>query len=461
MNKFKYIVVVLMFVITRISNADVAIELGKVFDTINVGNNANGATAIQDQNGGYWSFGSVVARTRSRSVNPINAQLPSLNCRCGSCNIFGGALSALSLDELVDVFKTMIPQVTTYGLRLAMQTLVPQIHQVTGELQDLMQKMNALNMGACRDTEKYASGMLSKMGFAQEAICIDRALQSRAARDLAEARLLCADANTRGDVAAKGAGLLTDVLDAKFNLVWKAIRKNKFLAEDDELAEMYMTLSGSIIRGSTDAKDYPVTLPSLGLNQELVLAILYGTEGGVKAKKYKCDEPKECLNPTAADFTYKKEHALALKVENMLTSLSNKLVEQNSDPTPAEEDFVNSTMIPIQRIMTVESANRKGGSPISIFQYRDDIAYDTLLNNMDEILRVVSISVKELEKAQIDGNTIERFKQDLRDIRYQIIQKRRSIYRRIHAAQDAVDRTRHLERELFYKFNNYTKLRTR
>ena len=89
------------------------------------------------------------------------------------------------------------------------------------------------------------------------------------------------------------------MLLASGNIAWKALQKNAFLSGDTELAELLMSLSGTIILqsgSSDDASHQFKVLSSLAADNQLLKALLHGGS----AKLYVCDTTSAdgCINPT-------------------------------------------------------------------------------------------------------------------------------------------------------------------
>ncbi|MFM7853053.1 MAG: conjugal transfer protein TraH, partial [Flammeovirgaceae bacterium] len=99
------------------------------------------------------------------------------------------------------------------------------------------------------------------------------------------------------------------MLVGEFNLAWKAIQRNDFLSADKDLAEFFLSLSGTIISRKTGEDFEIITLPSLADREELLTALLQGGN----AKIYRCDggdAENRCLNPTLTEITVAEADAL-------------------------------------------------------------------------------------------------------------------------------------------------------
>jgi conjugative transfer pilus assembly protein TraH len=130
--------------------------------------------------------------------------------------------------------------------------------------------------------------------------------------------------------------------------------------------------------------------------------------GNVPVQIYKCDNPSEdkCLAPTLQNMVLPKEKLFTQSLINSC-SLFLKKFKNMKKSLKQEEGFVNATMIPVLKIIAVETAFKEGGSPISATEFSEAIAHDILLQYLDEVMSLVWDSVIQLKKVQINDGMIE------------------------------------------------------
>ena len=445
-----------IFLFTRTVFADVATDLSKTFDKLNMDSNISGPSAFKDQTGGYYTGGSVFARTPIKNARLANIQMPSFNAGCGGIDFFAGGLSYLNAGEIVQNMKSAIPAAGSYAFAMAMQTYTPQLYNVMTELQDWAQKINSLNINSCETAALGVGGLWPKSDSASKYLCNTLGSSNGMVTDWVKGRHACGEEDSRQRVLGAKTTEFQDLLGEEFNLVWKAIRKNDFLANDDQLAEFFMSVSGSIIKkkGERISKN----LPSLAIKQDLVELLIFGDAVKKAPSIYSCDETENCLSPAEKSFTLKKQESLSYKVEKLLSSMANKIAK-DEEATPEEIGLVNSTNIPIMKILAIEAAYKRGGSPISVLEFTDAISYDLLLKYLEAILDLVSVSLKELQKVQVENETIDQFKTEIRDVRSRILEKRNGIFQRMVTALDIIQKTKVLEKELQNTFSEYSNLK--
>jgi conjugative transfer pilus assembly protein TraH len=452
----KKILLLAIFLFTRTVFADVATDLSKTFDNLNMDSNISGPSAFKDQTGGYYTGGSVFARTPIKNARLANVQMPSFNAGCGGIDFYAGGISYLNAGEIVQNMKSAIPAAGGYAFAMAMQTYTPQLYNVMTELQDWAQKINSLNINSCETAALSVGGLWPKSDSASKYLCNTLGSSNGMVTDWVKGRHTCGDEDSRNNVNRAKNKDFMDQLGEEYNLVWKAIRKNDFLANDDQLPEFFMSVSGSIIKkkGERISKN----LPSLAIKQDLVEMLVFGNIKNKTPTIYSCDERENCLSPSEKSFALKKQESLSHKVESLLTSMSNKIIS-DEEATPEEIGLVNSTNIPIMKILAIEAAYKRGGSPISVLEFTDAISYDLLLKYLEAILDLVSVSLKELQKVQVENETIDQFKTEIRDIRARILEKRNGIFQRMVTALDIIQKTKILEKELQNTFSEYSDLK--
>lgn len=235
------------------------------------------------------------------------------------------------------------------------------------------------------------------------------------------------------------------MLVGEFNLAWKAIQRNDFLAADRALAEFFLSLSGTIISRKNGEDFEIITLPSLADREELLTALLQGGN----AKIYRCDADAEnrCLNPRLTEITVAEADALRQKVSKVLESMVSKIYEDIS-PTESEKAFLNSTRLPVYKILNVSTAYRKGQAPLDIHQYADLIALDILYQYISEVLDVVNDGVTQLKAVQVDDSHIKRFQGGLTLARELITERRNSAFQHMDTILSFVQKTQMIERQI-------------
>lgn len=336
----------------------------------------------------------------------------------------------------------------SYAFMLAIQTVSPQIYNILNELNALANKINQTNINSCEAAATMVGGLWPKSDIASKHLCTAMGSNLGALSDWASARQSCGAEGRREELlrGKMGEERYKHMLVGEFNLAWKAIQRNDFLAADRALAEFFLSLSGTIISRKSGEDFEIITLPSLADREELLTALLHGGN----AKIYRCDggdAENRCLNPTLTEITVAEADALRQKVTKVLESMVTKIYEDIS-PTEPEKAFLNSTRLPVYKILNVSTAYRKGQAPLDIHQYADLIALDILYQYISEVLDVVNDGVTQLKAVQVDDSHIKRFQGGLTLARERITERRNSAFQHMDTILSFIQKTQLIERQI-------------
>lgn len=207
-----------------------------------------------------------------------------------------------------------------------------------------------------------------------------------------------------------------------------------------------MTLSGTIISRRVGNELEVKVVPSKSTDPQLLSALIMGN---VPVQIYKCDNPSEdkCLAPTLQNMVLPKAKALYSIVDKLLISLSKK-IQKHEEISEQEEGFVNATMIPVLKIIAVETAFKEAGSPISATEFSEAIAHDILLQYLDEVMSLVWDSVIQLKKVQINDGMIEELRSGIASSRKLLYAKRTALFEQMTITLDLIERTQQIEAKL-------------
>jgi conjugative transfer pilus assembly protein TraH len=352
MKSIKRIFIFCNFFIALEANASMENELDNFFKNFGGGGvNYSKGGVYNDQTGGYYTGGRLYARTPAKSINIANIQAPSFQAGCGGIDTFLGGMSFINAKEFINASRTIMSNALGYAASLSLQTMAPQVYNTMHKLNDIARDINNMNITSCEAAATLMAGAWPKSDASSRYLCNVMGTSNNVFEDWAQSRQSCGAEGKRDSVNRGKGGDFKDILGDEFNLVWKAIRKNSFLSSDNELAEIFMSISGSIISKKIgtgkDAKFHPSHLTSLANDQELIDALLYG--GITSAAIYGCDDYNEdkCLNPTKKKFKLPDKKGLVNRVEDLLQSIANKSrTYDDTGLTEQEKGLIESTRIP-------------------------------------------------------------------------------------------------------------------
>ncbi|MBP9777833.1 MAG: conjugal transfer protein TraH [Rickettsiaceae bacterium] len=240
-------------------------------------------------------------------------------------------------------------------------------------------------------------------------------------KGLAEARMDCSNYNKRTEVfekLKKQPGYESQLL-GNMNFAWKAIRSNPLFKDDDELSELMMSLSGTIIyqdkaeHGGAKKQQ----LPSLATNSDFINALM----NGGRLRVYGCNDKNkdDCLDINTDKYIdIVKEKSFINLVRSKLSSIVAK-IKSNDDLSQSEIKFIQSTTLPVYKMLNVQSAFSRGLSTLDITTYSEIIATDMLYLYLEESMQEIITKAKALELPADEYrefiNGIEHAKQNIRN----------------------------------------------
>lgn len=426
------------------SHASIEEDLKQFFNSVGMKSNVSTSGAYQDQAAGYYTGGSLSARNSVKTAQMATVQMPGYRAGCGGIDAWGGGFSHISSEELVNTLRNVGSSAASYAFLLSVQTLSPQIYNIMNELNALATKMNHLNINSCETAATMLGGLWPKSDQSSKHLCQAMGSDLGAFSDWSAARQGCGAKGDRQKVFNDKSSdpRYKDMLVGEFNLTWKALQKNDFLKSDQALAELFMTLVGSIISRKDGDRYLPTILPSGSDKDDVLNGLLIGG----KTPIYSCD-PEQCLNPILKETDIPETHSLRRKVHQTLETLIDKIYEDTAISAD-EKDFLNATRLPVYKMLNVTTAYRKGVAPVDLYQYGDLIALDILYKYVVDIIDLVHDSVTQLKSVQVDNTKIEPFLKQLRVARDRVTVRRSSAFQQMDNVLSFIQSTQVIEKQL-------------
>lgn len=446
-RRLSFSMILFLSLISNHLDASVHEDLEKFFVSRGQSVNVTQGGTYHDQMGSYFTGGSLMTRAKAANTNLMSVQMPSFNSGCGGIDLFMGGFSFINADAFMQMARNIGSNALSYGFSLALQTVTPQIKSVIDRLMAVAQDANNMNINSCQMGAALVGGLWPKTDASSQLLCNAMGTSKNIFTDYAAARQGCGAEGKRNAVNSQKSPEFKDILGDEFNLAWKALKKHALFHHDNELAELFMSLSGTLIARKNGQ---PFYLAPLIDNEDLLSALVKGGQ----VHLYHCDNPHEdaCLNPVRTMVNIPPQQAFLAKVDNLIHSLNDKL-KTDSPSTPAEKDFVNSTHLPIFKILTIQTAFKPDNSPLKLSDLSEVIAYDILLKYLDRVVDLVSESVKHLQSVQINDVDIQSFLTELRVSKTLIYQRRQGLFHQMNTTLAVIERTQQIERQLHQLFS--------
>lgn len=426
------------------AKADVADAMQEFWDGVGV-SNATGPSAFAGQSAGYYTGGRLFMRTPSRNTTLATVNLPSHRAGCGGIDLFSGGFSFINSDELVALMKSIGNNAVAYSFKLALETISPMIAEQIGELQDWIQRINQFNINSCEASKGIVGGLWPRAETASRVICEDLGNSSGIFTDRAASRHGCGAQGRRQSTLNSAGSPLKEQIPIDINIAWAAAKKNPLFAGDRDLAELIMTLSGTVVVIAPANDDAPPTYHYYGHKAEtdqLIGALLQGGAATIN----RCNDSDKCLsvNPNAT-LTVSTANAFSERVRAVLESIQDK-IDTDGSLTADEQALLNTTNIPIYKIINVMTAYQGGLSSLSLPQYSDLIALDILYRFASDLMGEIEKGGAALSLA--DDQIIKDWREGLQSARRALRRKMAAISGNFSKTVAIVESARVLEQQL-------------
>ena len=372
--------------------ANIGSDLNNFFNGLGYMSNSTNPGVYNSQAAGSYVGGSLFARDQVRQYQLITLDLPNYRAGCGGIDLYMGSMSFISKDNMVSLGKSIMSNGTAYAFDLALATTAPEMKHVKDTLQQIEQFVNNANVNSCEMAQNLVGGVWPKTVASQDKICKDQGTLGKEGffSDYVKARMGCAgnDRNTVIDSASRDPVRKQQVVYNK-NLVWSLLKSKSFLAQDDELCEMMMSLTGTLI---IDKNGHIQNVPSLANSRNLVKALIGRDDGGIdRAKIWKCDDFTNCMVVSLHEITITEENTLRYKIGNLLRKIKDSLLQTN----PSEADiniigsFASMVHIPVVKFTEVMLSTEYGDSIVDVSELSTLISEDLLQQYLNELLQEV------------------------------------------------------------------------
>lgn len=432
------------FAASPISANSVEDAMEDFFEDSGAAVNVTGPGAYEGQSAGYYTGGSVWARTPTMSVNPVNIQLPRASGGCGGIDLFGGSFSFINASEMVALFRATANNAIGFAFQLAVDSISAEIGGVMKDMTHRIQQLNEFNMNSCEQAQSLVSAAWPAMEGASSTICQTVGVGEGIFSDAARARHGCTTGGERSGVLSSG-DPRTATVNSR-NYTWHALRSRSGVSAN--YAEFLMTLVGTVIYVRPDSDDgegqWRFENPA---SEELFTLLLSGSALG-PIQIMDCDTiaAEGCLNPGTRTLSVAESRSFYRMVRTLMDGMGNAI--RNNQPLTSDQiSLLNTTNIPIYKILLVNEAAQQGVlSAGEIEQVAEVVAIDIML-------RYLRASLQAVEDAQSLAETpaapqMAEWRQQAQRVRQTLIAKEREIAGRIAVTEQIVDRAITVEQSI-------------
>lgn len=422
-------------------------DLTHYFKSLNMGANITEPHAYQGQQAGYYTGGSLYARSSVRNLQLMRITWPNVSAGCGGIDLTFGGFSHIKGKEFIDFTKNVMNNSQGFAFQLALEQASPLLGNIATKLQNVATWVNQGNLSSCQIAESTVLSLAPRTRQAQQHACQNIGQAKNIFSDFAEARQGCGKGSSNYDYdRVMNENPNHDEVIDNTNIAWKALNKNGLYANDTQLAELMMSLSGTLIITRDKEGMHFQRLASLVTNNNLISALLRGGE----VKLYHCDEKINCLNPTLANVSIDDSHGLSSKVREILLSIADN-IKNNVEQSEAAKGLIEATQYPVMKMLSVQLAFIKSSAIVDTTRYAEAIAIDILFQYLTESLQLIKQAAGNL---QYPHDVMKAFQADLAEARRELSQMEGSAHQRMSMAMQMIQETQTIEQMLVGEFSS-------
>ncbi|MCE3237354.1 MAG: hypothetical protein K0R24_335 [Gammaproteobacteria bacterium] len=436
------------------SGKSISDDLNAYFNRLGFSSSITSPQAYNGQRAGFYTGGSLFMRAPVNNLQLMEVDLPSYHAGCGGIDLYAGGISFIKAPALINAMKGVMNNAGGYAFMLALETATPELANVLKNMYGLANSVNHLDINSCEIGQDLVGGLWPRTQASQQQICRDVGSNSERGlfSDWAEARQKCGTEGSFNDTMNKARQdpHYKNLVFDRGNIVWKALKQNSLLNKDDELAEFFMTLSGTVIlykeTMDENATIKHVTLPSkMDDNNNLIKVLLKGGTATI----YHCRDSKEpdgCLDidPQGIQVQIGSNKSFGARVKTLLDSMADKIVTDTA-LTDEEKGLLQATSLPIYKMLNVKVAFTKGNQFVDVSSYSDAIANDILYQYLKQSLETVRLS---LSAVQYPDDLINELRPRIDKEIDVLREEQQSAYTRMSTAIQIIQETQLIERML-------------
>jgi len=382
-SRFLALTIALMIsIFSNQTHASLENDMQHFFDAIGAHANVTPGGAYKGQEGGFYTGGSVFSRMPAREIQMVNMQMPNIGAGCNGIDIFTGGIGFIDASRLIETMKAIGANGAGYAFSLALKQMSPQIMNQIEEFMSIANSANWNNINSCQMAMSLVNNGAAMFHETGVRTCIQSHLNQGTARDYIEARDKCkaqAAVNAQNKTALLDPAL-KDSSISDVNIVWRAIQNNGTLMHlPDDLKYFLMSLTGTVIIRSNNN----------GSQKQIYASKLYKDDILSNHKSFKvhaCADDHAtangCLSIVDKTITLTDNKSFIGRVREILKAMEQK-VEDDTPLTVPERAFLESTALPIYKMLNVHSAFSRGVSLMLPSEYAEVIAMDILYRYLD------------------------------------------------------------------------------
>lgn len=403
--------------------------------------NSSGGGAYESQLGGFYHGGNMSARVPTRTIgNWVGVQPPRFEGGCGGIDMDLGGFSFVNKDQIVQQLRAIGQNAKALAFTMAIKYISAQLAGTMETIKGWADTLNGIQINSC----DAAANMLAFAGDGiGEALGKDAqgCIQVQVAKNGLshdEARSVCTSGGGRNStmLAERNQRFFTEG-----NVAWYAMMQSQWLRNDLDLAELLMSMTGTLIVTKQDTGASTVPVPhyypsfvneggaggpgqaSLSMKMALDGMIFGGTTSGLKGSvpMLKCDSAdrsgtemscrslanggKPTWTPMDTTVGIKK------KVRDAVDGIYTKIYTRDQALSTQEVALIESSAVPIYRYILASASafrNTSSAQDERLDKYLDVVSKEIVATSLAAMLDNVKYSLS-MENLNPEG---DRYKKD-------------------------------------------------
>lgn len=408
----------------------------------NIDSNATHASAYKTQAAGFYTGGSLFIRSPNTSSQLINIQAPKIGFDCGGIDLFAGGIGFINSKHLVNNLRNVVSASAAYAFSLGFKQMSPQLMNQLEEMQAWANEANWNNINSCYLGKKIVDSSIGVIEENRLNNCIQKLTEEHGEKYFV-ARDKCQKKDRRISINQDLANSpeADRALD-NMNFTWRAINKNSYFAsKHPDFKYLLMSLVGTLIFHSS---------PDGAVNKKIYPSKLYGDNllkaihSGGSVQVYACVDDSKCLNLSDKNISISINDTVFNMVKKTLESIETKIA-QDEPLNAAEQEFLNSTSLPVYKMLNVQSAFSKGMSFVFVSTYAEIISLDILYQFINNCVNDV---VNTFQAEMLPEKSRREFIEMASSVRLRLQDLRQMQNQKINATMDMIAKLQMMEKQI-------------
>ncbi|MDA0902099.1 MAG: conjugal transfer protein TraH, partial [Proteobacteria bacterium] len=228
-----------------------ASSMGEFWNSLGGVSNISDARYVKGQKAGHVALGSVQMRSNIQNAQLASINMPSLSMGCGGIDFYAGGFSFINSGQLISLMKSIASNAQGPLLQMAIDNLCPKCGAIIKKFEDVAREVNSLNINSCQAANALIKSPGSIVNSAKSHACRTVGAGKNLFTDASDARESCTSGGQATSTVKSLSESEKDQIPVDVNIAWKSLKDSGLVSmasdADVELAELMMTLSGTII----------------------------------------------------------------------------------------------------------------------------------------------------------------------------------------------------------------------